>query len=114
MAIPNIVLSAVLCSDNPRRFVCIQLGEHSVMAKSKQADLTFEKGLDDLESIVEKLENAELPLEESLALFEKGVELSEACRTRLEEAETRIEILLRKGRKIEAEPFELDDSGDGE
>ena len=85
-----------------------------VMAKSKEDQLPFEKGLEDLEKIVKKLESAELPLEESLALFEQGVELSEACRKRLEEAETRIEILLKKGRKIEAEPFELDDDGEGE
>lgn len=84
------------------------------MAKPKEDHLPFEKGLEDLESIVKKLESADLPLEESLALFEQGVELSEACRARLEEAETRIEILLKKGRKIEAEPFELEDDGEGE
>lgn len=84
------------------------------MAKPKEDPLPFEKGLEDLETIVKKLESADLPLEESLALFEQGVELSEACRTRLEEAETRIEILLKKGRKLEAEPFELDEDGEGE
>jgi exodeoxyribonuclease VII small subunit len=84
------------------------------MAKPKEDHLPFEKGLEGLEAIVKKLESADLPLEESLALFEQGVELSEACRARLEEAETRIEILLKKGRKIEAEPFELDEDGEGE
>ena len=53
-----------------------------------------------------------MPLEESLALFEKGVALSESCRKRLEDAETKVEILLRKGRKLEAEPLELDDDAD--
>ena len=86
----------------------------SVMAKPQEDHLPFEKGLEDLETIVKKLESADLPLEESLALFEQGVELSESCRKRLEEAETRIEILLKKGRKIEVEPFELDDDGEGE
>ena len=64
-----------------------------------------------MEAIVEKLEDGDLPLEESLALFEKGVALSESCRKRLEDAEARVEILLKKGRKLEAEPFELDDEG---
>jgi exodeoxyribonuclease VII small subunit len=83
------------------------------MAKPKAANLSFEKGLDELEAIVKQLESADLPLEQSLALFETGVSLSDTCRTRLEEAETRIEILLKKGRKMEAEPFEPND-GDGE
>ena len=76
-------------------------------AKSEQP--SFEEGLDELEAIVEKLEDGELALEESLELFEKGVALSESCRKRLEEAETRVEVLLKKGRKLEAEPFELDE-----
>lgn len=78
--------------------------------ESKTPD-SFETGLDRLEGIVKKLEAGELDLEESLALFEKGVELSESCRKQLEEAEHKVEILLRKGRKLEAEPFELDEEG---
>ena len=73
---------------------------------------SFETGLDELEAIVKQLESAEMPLEESLALFENGVKLSEACRKQLEEAESKVEILLKRGRKLEAEPFELDDDQD--
>ncbi len=73
---------------------------------------SFETGLDELEQIVKQLESAEMPLEESLALFEKGVTLSETCRKQLEEAESKVEILLKRGRKLEAEPFELDDDQD--
>jgi exodeoxyribonuclease VII small subunit len=51
------------------------------------------------------METGELPLEKSLELFERGVALSEACRKRLDEAETRIEILLKKGRKVEPAPM---------
>ena len=56
---------------------------------------TFESQLKELEEIVGKLENGDLPLEESLKLFEKGVGLSRECRERLTNAERRIEILLR-------------------
>jgi exodeoxyribonuclease VII small subunit len=41
-----------------------------------------------------------------LDLFEKGMRLSEACRKQLEEAEARIEVLVNKGGKVSAEPFE--------
>jgi len=49
-----------------------------------------------------------LPLERALELFEKGMQLSESCRKQLEEAETRIEMLIRKGDKIQPEPFRPD------
>ena len=51
----------------------------------------------ELESIVKKLEEGDLPLEQSLRLYERGVELSRFCHSRLEEAERRIEILNERG-----------------
>jgi exodeoxyribonuclease VII small subunit len=57
----------------------------------------FEAAIAELEAIVKKLEEGDLPLEQSLALFERGVQLSRFCHTRLEEAERRIEILNERG-----------------
>jgi exodeoxyribonuclease VII small subunit len=69
---------------------------------------SFEACLDELEKVVKELEAGDLPLERSLELFERGMALSEACRQQLEEAETRVEILLKKAGKIQAEPFRPD------
>jgi len=66
---------------------------------------TFESCLEELEKVVKELETGDLPLERSLELFEKGVGLSESCRKQLEDAETRIETLMRKDGKLQAEPF---------
>lgn len=55
---------------------------------------TFEVSLQELEKIVRRLEDGDLPLEESLKLFEDGVRLSRECQERLNQAERRIEILL--------------------
>lgn len=66
---------------------------------------SFEKGIEELEAIVQELECGELSLEDSILLFEKGITLSNACRQQLAEAENRVEILLQKGGKIVAEPF---------
>ncbi len=57
---------------------------------------TFEESLDQLEAIVRKLEDGDLPLEESLELFEKGVKLSRECKERLVRAERRIEVLMKE------------------
>lgn len=66
----------------------------------------FEECLQRLEKIVGELEKGEVPLEKSLALFEEGMQLSAACRKELEEAEGKVEILLKKNGKLQAEPFE--------
>ncbi len=71
-------------------------------------DLTFEKALAKLETIVGKLESGDLALDESLALFEQGVHLAKYLHGELGRAEKKIEILLKdKDGELEAEPFDL-------
>jgi exodeoxyribonuclease VII small subunit len=69
---------------------------------------SFEAGLQELEVIVKEMESGDLPLERALDLFEKGMQLSESCRKQLQEAETRVELLVRKGDKVHPEPFRPD------
>lgn len=57
----------------------------------------FEAAIAELESIVKKLEEGDLSLEQSLALYERGVTLSKFCHARLEDAERRIELLSERG-----------------
>ena len=63
----------------------------------------FETAIAELETIVRKLEEGDLPLETSLQLYERGVHLSRFCHARLEEAEHRIEILNERG-ELKAAP----------
>jgi exodeoxyribonuclease VII small subunit len=53
----------------------------------------FEGAIAELETIVRKLEEGDLALEQSLELYERGVRLSRYCHAQLEEAERRIEVL---------------------
>lgn len=57
-------------------------------------ELSFEAALARLEELVGKLEEGDLPLEESLELFAEGIKLTKQCTRQLEEAEKRIGILL--------------------
>ena len=68
----------------------------------------FEASLGRLTSIVEKLENGELGLEESLALFEEGVRLARAAQTRLDAAEKRVEELIAADQNGDPVSRELD------
>ena len=76
------------------------------MAEAEQPVAKFEAALEELEKIVRELEAGDLPLERSLELFERGVGLSERCRKQLEDAETRVEMVVRRGNKTTAEPFQ--------
>jgi exodeoxyribonuclease VII small subunit len=69
-------------------------------------ELGFEDALARLETIVDRLEQGELELEQALAAFEEGVALTRRCAGQLEDAERRIEVLVREGEKWIARPFE--------
>ncbi|MGI9257553.1 MAG: exodeoxyribonuclease VII small subunit [Gammaproteobacteria bacterium] len=80
------------------------------MAAKKEADVIgLEKSLEELEALVERLENDELPLAEALKEFERGVKLTRQCQKTLKQAEQTVEILLKKTVDAEAEPFEPDE-----
>ncbi len=64
----------------------------------KPASIPFEKALERLEAIVEKLESEEIGLDASLALFEEGIGLSRVCQQKLSEVERRVEIVLKESR----------------
>ena len=72
----------------------------------------FETALTELDAIVKKLEEGDIPLEQSLQLFERGVQLSRFCHARLEEAERRIEILNERG-QLQPAPASLVNDEDG-
>ena len=65
----------------------------------------FEEALTELETLVERMEQGELSLEESLKAFERGIELTRTCQKALDEAEQRIEILTQKEGGLESQPF---------
>jgi len=75
----------------------------------KGKEPSFEEALKGLETVVERLESGEPPLEESIRLFEEGMRLSETCRKRLDEADRKIELLLRKPGGVSRETVGEDD-----
>lgn len=72
------------------------------MTKKKQKAVDFETALDELETLVERMEGGESSLEDSLKDFERGIELTRSCQTALADAEQKVEILLKKDAKPEA------------
>lgn len=54
---------------------------------------SFERALDELEQLVQKMEKGEQSLDESLAAYERGVALYRECQKVLEQAELRVRLL---------------------
>jgi exodeoxyribonuclease VII small subunit len=80
------------------------------MTKKRTTAPGFEKALQELESLVGKMEQGELSLEESLQHFEKGVQLSRACQQALRDAEQKVEILMQKNAREDLVPFDSEDA----
>ena len=63
---------------------------------TKEERPSFEEALTKLEAIVEKLDDDDITLEESVQLYEEGLKLSKICSTTLENAELKIEEIEKK------------------
>ncbi len=72
----------------------------------KVESLSFENALDELETLVERLESGEQSLEESLKDFERGIQLTRHCQKSLQSAEQRVEKLIKQNQMDLLVPFE--------
>jgi exodeoxyribonuclease VII small subunit len=81
------------------------------MAKEKnnKTNLSFEQAIDQLNQIVSRIEQGQVPLQESLEQYEKGMKLIQHCRGILQDAEKRIEQISAKNESASAESEEPDE-----
>ncbi len=77
------------------------------MAEKKEKELNFEESLDNLESIVKKLETGEVPLDDAIDEFNKAMKLAKACDEKLKNAEEAITKLVKDNGDIV--DFEIED-----
>jgi exodeoxyribonuclease VII small subunit len=76
------------------------------MAKEKEpVILSFEEAMDQLEQLVGKLENGDVPLEKAIDLFQEGMKLSHLCSQKLEQVERKIEMLVEENGVLNKKPF---------
>lgn len=79
----------------------------SPSSAAKPASPTFEGAMDRLETIVEQMENARLPLEDLIRYYEEGTRLVKTCTDQLAAAEQRIELITRDAAgQARAVPFD--------
>ena len=71
--------------------------------------LSFERAIEELETIVKRLEEGKVPLEESVAIYERGEALKRRCEELLRQAEARVEkiTLDATGKPTGTEPLDV-------
>ncbi|MGG4143003.1 exodeoxyribonuclease VII small subunit [Paenibacillus algorifonticola] len=75
------------------------------MAKKEAIELSFEQAMEQLDTIVEKLENGDVPLETAIDLFQEGMRLSKLCSGKLEQVEQKIETLIETEQGFQKKTF---------
>jgi exodeoxyribonuclease VII small subunit len=83
-----------------------------IMADTTHADikkLSFEKAIEELETIVKRLEDGKVPLEESVAIYERGESLKRRCEELLRQAEARVDKITTdaSGKAVGTEPLDV-------
>lgn len=68
--------------------------------------ISFEKNLEKLEKIIEKMESADGGLDETVKLYEDGVKLAQSLNKMLDEAEQKVTVLAKKQNEIAEVDFE--------
>ena len=79
-----------------------------ISVSTGSAVASFERALDELEQLVQKMETGDQSLDESLAAYERGVALYRECQKALEQAEQRVRLLADPTRPGSAEDFRPD------
>ena len=92
---------------------CARIAGKRIMAETSNADvkkMPFERAIEELESIVKRLEEGKVPLEESVAIYERGEALKKRCEELLRQAEARVEkiTLDASGKPTGSEPLDVD------
>ncbi len=82
------------------------------MAEKDNSDvkaLSFERAIEELESIVKRLEEGKVPLEESVTIYERGEALKRRCEELLRQAEARVDKITTdaNGKPTDTEPLDM-------
>lgn len=71
----------------------------------------FEHSLAQLEAVVERMEQGDLPIEEALKAFEEGVKLTRECQGILDQTEQKVQMLIEQQGEFKAQPFNEEQDG---
>lgn len=76
---------------------------------TEKVELSFEEAMAQLEEVVEKLEQGDVPLEKAISMFQEGMALSKQCHEKLEQVEKQMDQILHADGEIEPLEFREDE-----
>lgn len=76
-----------------------------LLVSTTRKPLNFEKSLSDLEALVERMEEGDMSLEESLKAFENGIRLTQHCQQALTQAQQRVQMLIEQDGELRSIAF---------
>lgn len=76
------------------------------MATKKIENMSFEASVEELETIVNQLEQGDLPLDKALAQFERGIGLARNGQQKLQGAQQKVDILMNNNGETTLTPFD--------
>jgi exodeoxyribonuclease VII small subunit len=74
--------------------------------RKKPESLSFEQSMQELETLVSKMEQGDLPLEDALQSFERGIQLARHSQQKLKDAEQKVQILTNQNGQQTLDVFE--------
>ncbi|WP_339187241.1 exodeoxyribonuclease VII small subunit [Bacillus sp. FSL M8-0025] len=78
----------------------------------KNENMTFEEAMKGLESIVSKLEEGDVPLEQAINYFQEGMALSKMCHEKLQKVEKQMDFILKEDGEVAPFSVQEEDEGD--
>lgn len=78
--------------------------------RKKVETLSFEQSMQELETIVNKMEQGDLPLEDALQNFERGIQLARSSQQKLKDAEQKVQILMSQNGQATLLDFDADNT----
>ncbi|QRZ91353.1 exodeoxyribonuclease VII small subunit [Bacillus subtilis] len=78
----------------------------------KNGNMTFEEAMKGLESIVSKLEEGDVPLEQAINYFQEGMALSKMCHEKLQKVEKQMDFILKEDGELAPFSVQEEDEGD--
>lgn len=82
------------------------------MTTATEEKLSFEDAMQQLETIVQQLEQGELPLEQALQQFERAIRLSRISQTKLQQAEQKVSQLLQQNGEAKLTAFDATETSE--
>nr|WGD61899.1 exodeoxyribonuclease VII small subunit [Bacillus subtilis] len=78
----------------------------------KNENMTFEEAMKGLESIVSKLEEGDVPLEQAINYFQEGMALSKMCHEKSQKVEKQMDFILKEDGELAPFSVQEEDEGD--